>query len=117
LRLHRALGIDLNAGHLRAAITSVVRLATVSGCRSQIVEDLDFADARQVGRETLGRGRRAKRFRTIVAGIPTRRFRDLLVGMAANAGLWTVAVDPVRRPGLGVAQQGQVAAAQPAKRR
>jgi hypothetical protein len=82
-------------GHLRAAITSVVRLATVSGCRSLIVEDLDFADARQVGREALGRGRRGKRFRRIVAGIPTRQFRDLLVGMAANAGLWMVAVDPV----------------------
>jgi hypothetical protein len=59
-----------------------------------MVEDLDFADARQSGRETLGRGARGKAFRRTVAGIPTRAFRDLLVGMAANAGLWVVAVDP-----------------------
>jgi hypothetical protein len=128
LRRHRALGVDLNAGHLdaweldasgnpvgaphtipldldglpastrdgrlRAAITSVLRLAAERGCRSILVENLDFADARQTGRETLGRGRRGKSFRRIVAGMPTRAFRDLLVGMAANHGLWVIAVDP-----------------------
>jgi hypothetical protein len=81
-------------GHLRAAITSVLLLANASGCRSLMVEDLDFADARQSGRETLGRGRRGKRFRRSISGIPTRRFRTLLVGMAANHGLSVVAVDP-----------------------
>jgi hypothetical protein len=63
-------------------------------CQSILTENLDFADARQLGRETLGRGRRGKRFRRTVAGMPTRRFRDLLVGMAANHGLWVIAVDP-----------------------
>jgi hypothetical protein len=81
-------------GRLRAAVAEVVRLATQHHCRAIVVEDLDFADVRQVGRETLGRGRRGKQFRRVVAGIPTRRFRDLLVGMAANARLWVVAVDP-----------------------
>jgi hypothetical protein len=81
-------------GRLRAAITSLVRLATANDCRSLIVEDLDFADARHTGRETLGRGRRGKRFRRTISGIPTRRFRDLLVGMAANHHLWVIAVDP-----------------------
>jgi hypothetical protein len=81
-------------GRLRAAVTAIIGLATVHGCRSIMVEDLDFTDARQAGRETLGRGRRGKAFRRAVAGIPTRQFRDLLVGMAANAGLWVVAVDP-----------------------
>jgi hypothetical protein len=81
-------------GRLRAAITAIVRLATAHGCRSVTVEDLDFADIRQAGRETHGRGKRGKSFRRIVSEIPTRRFRDLLVGMAANAGLWIVAVDP-----------------------
>jgi hypothetical protein len=128
LRQQRALGVDLNAGHLacwvldesgnpvgpphtiplelnglpastrdgrlRAAITSVLGLATASSCRSLVVENLNFADARHSGRETLGRGRRGRRFRRIVAGIPTRRFRDLLVGMAANHHLWVIAVDP-----------------------
>jgi hypothetical protein len=128
LRQHRALGVDLNAGHLdcwvldpagnpiglprtiplnleglpastrqgrlRAAVAAILRLANTSGCRSIVVEDLCFADARQIGRETMGRGRRGRRFRRVVAGIPTRAFRAALVGMAANAGLWVVAVDP-----------------------
>ena len=81
-------------GRLRAAVAEVVHLAKAADCRSIVVEDLDFTGARQVGRETLGRGRRSKRFRRIVAGMPTRRFRELMVGMAANAGLWVVAVDP-----------------------
>jgi hypothetical protein len=81
-------------GRLRAAVAEMVRLAARHGCRSILVEDLDFADARQVGRERMGRGRRGKRLRGVVTNIPTRQFRDLLVGMAANAGLWVVAVDP-----------------------
>ena len=81
-------------GRLRAAVAAIIRLARTGGCRSIMVEDLDFADARQTGRETLGRGARGKAFRRTVAGIPTRAFRDLLVGMAANADLWVVAVDP-----------------------
>jgi len=81
-------------GRLRAAVATIVQLARANGCRSMVVENLDFADARHTGRETLGRGARGKAFRRIVAGIPTRQFRELLVGMAANAGLWVVAVDP-----------------------
>jgi len=81
-------------GRLRAAVAAIIRLARAGGCRSVMVEDLDFADARQTGRETLGRGARGKAFRRTVAGMPTRAFRDLLVGMAANADLWVVAVDP-----------------------
>jgi hypothetical protein len=81
-------------GRLRAAISSILRVAAEGSCRSILVENLDFADARHLGRETLGRGRRGKRFRRTVAGIPTSRFRTLLVGMAANHGLWVIAVDP-----------------------
>jgi hypothetical protein len=81
-------------GRLRAAVATIIRLATQRGCRSVIVEDLDVADARQAGRETLGRGRHGRRFRRTVAGMPTRAVRQALVGMAANAGLWVVAVDP-----------------------
>src|SRR5919198_453541 len=81
-------------GRLRAAVAALIRLAKTSDCRSVMVEDLDFGDARQVGREALGRGRRGKRFRRTVAGMPTRQFRDLLAGMATNAGLWVIAVDP-----------------------
>src|SRR4029450_3765113 len=55
---------------------------------------LHAAAAPQIGRATLGRSRRGKRFRRIVSGMPTRQFRDLLVGMTANVGLWVIVVDP-----------------------
>jgi hypothetical protein len=97
----RTIALDLDGlpastrdGRLRDAVAAIIRLAKAHGCRSITVENLDFSDARQTGRETLGRGRRGKAFRRTVAGMPTRAFRDLLVGMAANAGLWVVAVDP-----------------------
>jgi hypothetical protein len=88
------LAASTRQGRLRAAVATIIRLASQQGCRSVIVENLDFADVRQQGRETLGRGARGKRFRRTVGGIPTRAFRELLVGMAAHAGLWVVAVDP-----------------------
>jgi hypothetical protein len=81
-------------GRLRAATAAVLRLAIANGCQSLVVENLDFADARHSGRETLGRGRRGKRFRRMISGIPTRAFRTLLVGMATNHGLWVIAMDP-----------------------
>jgi hypothetical protein len=80
-------------GRLRAAVAACIQQAKASGCRAITVENLDFADARQVGREALGRGARGKRFRRTISGIPTRGFRDLLAGMSANAGLWVIAVD------------------------
>jgi hypothetical protein len=81
-------------GRLRAAVAEVIRLAKAHDCKCITVENLDFVDARQIGRETLGRSRRGKRFRRIVSGMPTRQFRDVLVGMTANADLWVIAVDP-----------------------
>jgi hypothetical protein len=81
-------------GRLQAAVAELLRLAKANGCRWLTVENLGFADARHTGRETLGRGRRGKAFRRVVSGMPTRRFRDLLVGTAANRGLWIIAVDP-----------------------
>ena len=82
-----ALSASTRDGRLRAAIAALLRLARTNGCRSIVVEDLDFTDARQTGRETLGRGRRARWFRKNVSGMPTRRFRTFLAGMAANADL------------------------------
>jgi hypothetical protein len=81
-------------GRLRAAISALLELARRQGCTAIGIEDLDFTDVRQVGRETLGRGRRGKRFRRVVAGIPTRQFRERLVQMAANHGVAVVAMDP-----------------------
>ena len=85
-------------GRLRDAISSLIRIAGQRGCRAVVIEDLDFADAREQGRERQGRrpsrGKRGRDFRRLVSGIPVGRFRDRLVQMAANAGLAVIAVDP-----------------------
>lgn len=85
-------------GRLREAISYLLRLATANRCRAIVIEDLDFADQREQGREHGGRrpsrGRRGRTFRRLVAGIPTGRFRDRLAQMAANRHLAVVAVDP-----------------------
>jgi len=85
-------------GRLRAAISSLIGLARQRGCRAIVIEDLDFADAREQGRERHGgrpsRGALGRRYRALVAGLPTGRCRDRLVLMAANAGLAVIAVDP-----------------------
>jgi hypothetical protein len=81
-------------GRLRGAISALLEVARQRGCTAIAIEDLDFADVRQTGRETLGRGRRGKRFRSMVTGLPTRQFRDRLAQMAANRGIMVVAVDP-----------------------
>jgi IS605 OrfB family transposase len=81
-------------GRLRAAISDLIRLAREHGCAGVAIENLGFADARQTGRETMGRGRRGKTFRRTVHGIPTARFRERLRGMAYHAGLLVIAVDP-----------------------
>jgi len=85
-------------GRLRAAISGLIATARTHGARAVVIEDLDFAAARAEGRERHGnrpsRGRRGRGFRRAVAGIPTARFRDRLVQMAANAGLHVIVVDP-----------------------
>jgi hypothetical protein len=81
-------------GRLRGAISTLLDAACQRGCTTIGIEDLDFTDTRARGRETLGRGRRGKRFRRTVSGIPTRRFRNRLVQMAANRGIAVVAMDP-----------------------
>ncbi|MFG2844489.1 hypothetical protein ACGF12_15155 [Kitasatospora sp. NPDC048296] len=81
-------------GRLRAAITDLIALAHTHGCAAIAIENLGFDDARATGRETMGRGRRGKKFRKSVAGIPTARFRERLRAMAFHAGLLVIAVDP-----------------------
>ena len=62
-------------GRLRAAISSLTCLARQRGCRAVMIEDLDFTDAREQGREHYGSrpsaDRRGRGFRRLVAGIPT----------------------------------------------
>jgi hypothetical protein len=79
---------------VRAAVSQLITVAKAHGCEAIAIESLDFAAARAEGRETLGRGRRGKQFRRTVAGSPTKRFRDRLLQLCANQGIWVVAVDP-----------------------
>ncbi len=85
-------------GRLRAAISSLTRLVRQLGCRAVVIEDLDFADAREQGRERAGsrpsRGRPGRGFRRQVSGIPAGKFRDRLVQMTSNEGLAVIVVDP-----------------------
>ena len=80
-------------GRVRAAITALLDHAEQQHCRAVVIENLDFADARATGRETLGRGHRGKKFRRTVAGMPTRRFRSRLTAMASRRGIAVIGVD------------------------
>ncbi|HEX7428914.1 MAG TPA: hypothetical protein VF328_18780 [Mycobacterium sp.] len=64
--------------HVRHAITRLIYYARRHGIDAIAIEDLNFADARTVGRETMGSGQRGKRFRKTVASIPTAVFRNRL---------------------------------------
>jgi IS605 OrfB family transposase len=79
---------------VRHAITRLIHYTRRHRIDTIVVEDLDFADARTVGRETMGRGRRGRRFRRTVAGIPTAVFRNRLAAQAAAAGITLFAVNP-----------------------
>jgi hypothetical protein len=79
---------------VRHAITRLLRYTERHGIGTIAVEDLDFADARVVGRETMGRGARGKCFRKTVAGIPTAVFRNRLTAQAHRHGVRLFAINP-----------------------
>ena len=79
-------------GHVRAGITEMLDLAEANDCTAIAIENLNFADARATGRETMGRGQRGKKFRRAVAGIPTAKFRDRLTAMASRRGIAVIGV-------------------------
>jgi IS605 OrfB family transposase len=81
-------------GRVRAAITALLDRSAQHNCSAVVIENLDFADARATGRDTMGRGARRKRFRRAVAGIPTGKFRTRLTAMAARQGIAVIGVDP-----------------------
>ena len=79
---------------VRHAITQLIHYALRHDITTVAVEDLDFADARSVGRETMGRGSRGKRWRNTVAGIPTAVFRNRLSAQTHRHGIGLYAVNP-----------------------
>lgn len=76
-------------GHLRDAVTKLLRLAQEHACTALVCEDLDFERLRATIREE---GTRPKRVRSRIMGIPTRQFRERLVAMASRQGLAVVGV-------------------------
>ncbi len=81
-------------GRLRAAITELLNVAERNDCVAVVAENLNFADSRATGRETMGRGGLGKKFRRTVAGIPTAKFRDRLTAMATRREIAVIGVDP-----------------------
>jgi IS605 OrfB family transposase len=79
---------------VRHAITQLLHYTRRHGIGTIAVEDLNFADARTTGRETMGHGARGKRFRRTVSGIPTAVFRNRLAAMTTHAGIELLAVNP-----------------------
>jgi IS605 OrfB family transposase len=79
---------------VRHAITRLIHYTARHGIDTLVVEDLDFADVRATGRETMGRGARGKRFRRSVAGIPTAMFRNRLTAQTHRHGIRLFAVNP-----------------------
>jgi hypothetical protein len=79
---------------VRHAITRLLHYTRRHHITAIAVEDLDFTDALTLGRETMGRGGRGKRFRRTVSGIPTAVFRNRLAGMCHAAGVELLAVNP-----------------------
>ncbi|CAM5596380.1 IS200/IS605 family element transposase accessory protein TnpB [Streptomyces hirsutus] len=81
------------AGHrdaqLRHALTRLLHWARTCGVQAIAVEDLDFTAEKT--REKHGRNRR---FRQLIAGLPTGRLRARLVSMADATGITVIAVDP-----------------------
>jgi IS605 OrfB family transposase len=79
---------------VRHAITRLIHYTRRHRITAIAVEDLDFTDARTTGRETMGRGRRGKRFRKTVAALPTAVFRNRLCAQAHRHGIGLCAVNP-----------------------
>ncbi|WP_371653473.1 MULTISPECIES: IS200/IS605 family accessory protein TnpB-related protein [unclassified Streptomyces] len=84
---------------VRHACSGLIRLARQHGATALVVEDLGFT----TDRETCGgKGRSGRRFRSLVAGMPTARFVARLVAMAHRAGLAVIVVDPAYTSRWGV---------------
>jgi IS605 OrfB family transposase len=79
---------------IRHSITKLVRYTRRHRIDTIAVEDLDFTDARQLGRETMGRGHHGKRFRRTVSAMPTAVFCRRLAAQTSRHGIRLLAVNP-----------------------
>ena len=74
---------------LRHALSRLLHYARRTGAAAIAIEDLDFTSAKT--RERYGHNRR---FRKVIHGIPTGRFKARLASMAAKHDIALIAVDP-----------------------
>ncbi|MEU5524533.1 IS200/IS605 family accessory protein TnpB-related protein [Streptomyces sp. NPDC047860] len=74
---------------VRHAMTRLLHWGEACGVKAIAVEDLNFTAEKT--REKHGR---RKRFRQLVSGMPTGRFRARLTSMADQTGIAVIAVDP-----------------------
>lgn len=74
---------------LRHALARLLHWAQDNAIKAIAVEDLDFTDS--TTREKHGRRRR---FRHLIAGMPTAKPRARLLAMTADTGIAVIAVDP-----------------------
>ncbi len=79
---------------VRHAITRLIHPTLAHNIDTITVEDLDLADPRTVGRETMGRGQRGKHFRRTVTVIPTAVFCNRLTAQTSRNGIRLLAVNP-----------------------
>ena len=91
-----------NDAQVRHCVTTLLKLAFKHGCASITIENLGFARFRRKGKESYG-GKRGKKFRRTVMGMPTAAFRDRLISMASNLDvpIYIIAVDPAYTSVLG----------------
>lgn len=113
--------LDGSAAHrdaqVRHAITRLIRYTRRHSISVIAVEDLNFADARTTGRETMGRGRRGRRFRKTVAGIPTAVFRNRLTAQACRGDIQLYAVNPAYTSAWGTSTGATLMRTSPGTRR
>ena len=102
-------------GRLRGAISAVIGLAREHGCQAIVIEDLDFADAREQGRERHGRPALARPARPQLPGAGLRPADRPVPGPAGPDGRQQGPGGHRRRPGLYLPLGGR-ALARPAAR-
>ena len=95
--LVKGLAAPIRDGHVREAISELLRIATEHEIGTIVCEDLGWGTS--TGRDEATQGRA---FRALIAGFPTSTFKTRLGAMAARAGVDVVAVDPAYTSKWGV---------------
>ena len=80
-------------GVLREAVARLIKWGKHNGATVAAIEALDFADARELGRQKFRRGRSGRTTRRKVCGIPTAQFSHTISSAARRHQITALAVD------------------------